>query len=84
MAVYDAQLQNTARNTRQYTDLDLFFGKKNEKDCLVFCIFINLSKMPSFSFYQATTNTNFVLYTRHLFGLFMTYVMRYWIYEKYF
>ena len=29
MAVYDAQLQNTARNTRQYTDLDLFFGKKS-------------------------------------------------------
>ena len=28
MAVYDAQLNNTARNTRQYTDLDLFFGKK--------------------------------------------------------
>ena len=29
MAVYDAQLQNTARNTRQYTDFDLFFGKKS-------------------------------------------------------
>ena len=29
MAVYDAQLNNTARNTRQYTDLDLFFGKKS-------------------------------------------------------
>jgi len=28
MAVYDAQSQNTERNTRQYTDLDLFFGKK--------------------------------------------------------
>ena len=28
MAVYDAQLNNTARNTRQYTDLDLFFGRK--------------------------------------------------------
>ena len=28
MAVYDAQSQNTARATRQYTDLDLFFGKK--------------------------------------------------------
>ena len=28
MAVYDAQSQNTARSTRQYTDLDLFFGKK--------------------------------------------------------
>ena len=29
MAVYDAQLNNTVRNTRQYTDLDLFFGKKS-------------------------------------------------------
>ena len=29
MAVYDAQLNNTPRNTRQYTDLDLFFGKKS-------------------------------------------------------
>ena len=29
MAVYDAQSQNTERNTRQYTDLDLFFGKKS-------------------------------------------------------
>ena len=29
MAVYDAQLNNTARNIRQYTDLDLFFGKKS-------------------------------------------------------
>ena len=29
MAVYDAQLNNTARNTRQNTDLDLFFGKKS-------------------------------------------------------
>ena len=28
MAVYDAQLQNTAKNTRQYSDLDLFFGRK--------------------------------------------------------
>ena len=28
MAIYDAQSQNTARATRQYTDLDLFFGKK--------------------------------------------------------
>ena len=28
MAIYDAQSQNTARSTRQYTDLDLFFGKK--------------------------------------------------------
>ena len=29
MAVYDAQLNNDARATRQYTDLDLFFGKKS-------------------------------------------------------
>ena len=29
MAVYDAQLNNTARATTQYADLDLFFGKKN-------------------------------------------------------
>ena len=29
MAVYDAQLQNTAKNTRRYSDLDLFFGKKS-------------------------------------------------------
>ena len=28
MEVYDAQSQNTARSTRQYSDLDLFFGKK--------------------------------------------------------
>ena len=28
MAVYDAQLNNDARSTRQYTDLDLFFRKK--------------------------------------------------------
>ena len=28
MTIYDAQSQNTARATRQYTDLDLFFGKK--------------------------------------------------------
>ena len=28
MALYDAQLNNDARATRQYTDLDLFFGKK--------------------------------------------------------
>ena len=28
MAIYDAQSQNTARATRQYTDLDLFFGRK--------------------------------------------------------
>ena len=29
MAIYDAQSQNTTRSTRQYTDLDLFFGKKS-------------------------------------------------------
>ena len=29
MAVYDAQLNNTARATTQYKDLDLFFGKKS-------------------------------------------------------
>ena len=29
MAIYDAQSQNTARATRQYTDLDLFFEKKS-------------------------------------------------------
>ena len=29
MAVYDAQLNNTARATTQYTDLDLFLGKKS-------------------------------------------------------
>ena len=29
MAVYDAQLNNTARATTQYTDLDLFFGRKS-------------------------------------------------------
>ena len=28
MAVYDAQLNNDTRATRQYTDLDLFFGRK--------------------------------------------------------
>jgi len=29
MAIYDAQLNNNSeRNTRQYTDLDLFFGKR--------------------------------------------------------
>ena len=28
MAVYDAQLNNDARATRQYPDLDLFFGRK--------------------------------------------------------
>ena len=33
MAIYDAQSQNTARSTRQYVDLDLFFGKKtSDKD----------------------------------------------------
>ena len=33
MAIYDAQSQNTARGTRQYVDLDLFFGKKtSDKD----------------------------------------------------
>ena len=30
MALYDASTQNTStRNARQYTDLDLFFGKKS-------------------------------------------------------
>ncbi len=29
MAIYDAQSQNTTRSTRQYSDLDLFFGKKS-------------------------------------------------------
>jgi len=30
LALYDAATQNTSsRNTRQYTDLDLFFGKKS-------------------------------------------------------
>ena len=29
MSQYDAQLQNSSdRNVRQYSDLDLFFGKK--------------------------------------------------------
>ena len=28
MAIYDAQLNNDARATRQYSDLDLFFGRK--------------------------------------------------------
>ena len=32
MAVYDAQSQNTKRNTREYTDLDLFFGRKTNDD----------------------------------------------------
>ena len=32
MAVYDAQLNNTARATAQYTDLDLFFGKKSSNN----------------------------------------------------
>ena len=32
-AGYDAQLQNTSdRNVRQYSDLDLFFGKKTSDD----------------------------------------------------
>ena len=29
MALYDAQLNNDARAVRQYTDLDLFFGRKS-------------------------------------------------------
>ena len=29
MAIYDAQLNNEAMATKQYTDLDLFFGKKS-------------------------------------------------------
>ena len=29
MAIYDAQSQNTTRSNRQYTALDLFFGKKS-------------------------------------------------------
>ena len=30
MAIYDAQLNNNSeRNARQYTDLDLFFGKRS-------------------------------------------------------
>ena len=32
MAVYDAQLNNTARATTQYTDLDLFFGRKSSNN----------------------------------------------------
>ena len=32
MGVYDAQLNNTARATTQYTDLDLFFGKKSSNN----------------------------------------------------
>ena len=32
MAVYDAQLNNTARATTQYTDLDLFFGRKTSNN----------------------------------------------------
>ena len=32
MAVYDAQLNNTARATTQYIDLDLFFGKKSSNN----------------------------------------------------
>ena len=32
MAVYDAQLNNTVRSTTQYTDLDLFFGRKSSNN----------------------------------------------------
>ena len=32
MVFYDAQANNTARATRQYTDLDLFFGKKTSNN----------------------------------------------------
>ena len=32
MAVYDAQLNNTARATTQCTDLDLFFGRKSSNN----------------------------------------------------
>ena len=32
MAVYDAQLNNIARATTQYKDLDLFFGKKSSNN----------------------------------------------------
>ena len=32
MAVYDAQLNNTARATTQYTDLDLFLGRKSSNN----------------------------------------------------
>ena len=32
MSVYDAQLNNTARATTQYTDLDLFFGRKSSNN----------------------------------------------------
>ena len=28
MSIYDAESQNTVRSTRQYTDLDLFFGRR--------------------------------------------------------
>ena len=38
MAVYDAQLNNTARNTRQYTDLDLFF--ENLFSYLIIALFL--------------------------------------------
>ena len=34
MALYDAQLNNEARATRQYTDLDLFFGRKTSDNDL--------------------------------------------------
>ena len=32
MSIYDAESQNTVRSTRQYTDLDLFFGKKTSNN----------------------------------------------------
>ena len=32
MAVYDAQLNNDARGTNLYSDLDLFFGKKSSNN----------------------------------------------------
>ena len=35
MATYDAQSQNTARGTRQYVDLDLFFGKKTSASIVI-------------------------------------------------
>ena len=35
MAIYDAQSQNTARSTRQYTDLDLFFGRKTSDNDII-------------------------------------------------
>ena len=30
--MYDAQLNNTVRSTTQYTDLDLFFGRKSSNN----------------------------------------------------